>query len=171
MLGEGAEGRTSHGDSVEPWQDDAIDIFWDGNRSRGSTYDGVDDYHIIIPLLKLDQNARNRSHLDDGSPDPDGRASTGFNSQVIEDLDGVVFANCVCPNGDTYEIRLDMQKLQIPLDRSFGFEIQINNDVDGDTREFKFGWQAPPAGENVLEADRTWEDPSTMGLVKLMPFE
>ena len=168
ILGESAANRTSQNDSVQPWQDDAIDIFWDGNRSQGSTYDGVDDYHIIIPLLKLGQNVPNRSNLDNGALDPDGRAETGFNSQVIEDLDGVTFATCVCPTSDTYEIRLDMQKLQIPLDRSFGFDIQINNDIDGDTREFKFGWEAPSAAENEFSADLTWQNPSRMGLLQLV---
>jgi len=169
VLGESSARRNSHGDSLQPWQDDAIDIFWDGNRSQGSTYDGVDDYHLIIPLLKLDQNTRNQSHLDEDTLDPEGRAETGFNSRAIEDLDGVMFANCVCPSSDTYEIRLDMEKLGIPLDRSFGFDLQINNDIDGDTREFKFGWEAPSAAENVFEEDLTWEDPSRMGLLHLLP--
>lgn len=169
VLGESGDNRSSQGDSAQPWHDDAIDIFWDGNRSQGTSYDGVDDYHIIIPLLKLNENARNRSNLDDGSVDPSGRALVGFNSQVIPNLDGVTFATCVCPSGDTYEVRLDLQKLGIPLGRSFGFDVQINNDIDGDTREFKFGWQAPSADATEFSADRTWEDPSTMGLLELVP--
>jgi len=190
VFGEDAARRSTHGDSLEPWQDDSIDIFWDGNRSRGSTYDGVDDHHIIIPLVKYGQNARNASNLYsnpgtpqeqliEGSPDPEGRAETGFNSLDIPEvvgglgfggLDGVVFATCVCPETDTYEIRLDLEKLQIPVDRSFGFEIQINNDVDGNIRDSKFGWRAPDAGDELTN-DITWEDPSSMGLLELLPVE
>jgi len=168
VLGESQENRTTHGDSVQPWMDDAIDIFWDGNRSQGEVYDGVDDYHIVIPLVKLNSTDRNRSNLLDGSIDPDGRAETGFNSVPILDLEGVRFANCVCPNEDTYEIRLDMAALGIPLDRSFGFDVQLNNDIDGVEREFKFGWRAPSAGANVAEADETWRNPSLMGLIELV---
>lgn len=191
VLGERVAGRTTQGDSEQPWQDDSIDIYWDGNRSQGTTYDSVDDYHLIIPLVKLGQGARNASHLYvnpsrpeqgiiEGSVDPTGRAETGFNSQTIEGvvngagfegLDGVAFATCVCPLSDIYEVRLDMEKLQIPTDRSFGFELQINNDIDGDTREFKFGWRAPAALESEFDADSTWEDPSTMGLLQLVPIE
>ena len=170
VLGESAANRNSNSDSVEPWHDDAIDIFWDGNRSQGSSYDGVDDYHLIIPLLKLGDAGVNRSNLDDGSPDPDGRAETGINSLTIEGLEGVTFATCVCPTSDTYEIRLDLEQLQIPIDRSFGFDIQMNNDVDGELREFKFGWRAPSAGENEFSNDLTWEDPSRMGLLQLVPL-
>jgi len=169
VLGEAAENRRTHGDSLEPWMDDAIDIFWDGDRSQGEVYDGVDDYHIIIPLVKLNSTERNRSHLSDGvTLDPTGRSVTGFNSVAIENLTGVQFANCVCPNEDTYEIRLDLVELGIPLDRSFGFDVQLNNDVDGDEREFKFGWRAPSAGANVEERDETWRNPSLMGLAELV---
>jgi len=168
VLGEADENRTTHGDSIQPWMDDAIDIFWDGNRSQGQTYDGVDDYHLIIPLVKLNSTDRNRSHLPDGTPDPDGRAETGFNSAPITDLEGVQFANCVCPNEDTYEIRLDLAALGIPLDRSLGFDIQINNDADGGSRDYKFGWRAPSAASNVAEFDQTWQNPSLMGLIELV---
>lgn len=179
VLGEAAANRTAFGDSVDPWQDDSIEIYWDGNRSQGTTYDGVDDFHLIIPLLKLNEGVANRSHLPDTTPDdasddddriqdPDGRAETGFNSASISDLEGVRFATCVCPGSDTYEVRLDLEALQIPVDQSFGFELQLNDDNDGGDREFKFGWRAPSAAEGVLDGDVTWENPSTMGLLELI---
>jgi len=115
----GAEGdiHTPWGDSLEPWMDDAIDIFLDGNRSRGDTYDGVDDYHIIIPLLKLNQGegASNRSIDTSGTADPSGRFSVGFNSLPVPP-NAIDFATCaVCPIADAYEIRLDMQAFGIPV--------------------------------------------------------
>ena len=168
ILGEDASVRTPFGDSINPWQDDSIEIYWDGNRSQGSTYDGVDDFHVVIPLLKLNENTANRSHFPNGTPDPDGRAITGTNSAPIPNLNGVRFATCVCPGVDTYEVRLDLEALQIPLDRSFGFEVQINDDTDGGDREFKFGWRAPSAPAGVADADVTWVDPSTMGLLELL---
>ncbi len=169
VLGESVENRTSQGDSTLPWHDDAIDIFWDGNRSQGSTYDGVDDYHLTLPLMKLGLGTRNRSRLEDGSLDPDGRAETGINSVPIVGLDGVEFAMCICPSQDTYEIRLDLTKLQIPIGQSFGFDVQINNDIDGQNREFKFGWRAPSAQPAEFSSDLTWQDPSRMGLIELVP--
>jgi len=159
--------RQSFGDSTEAWLDDSIDIFWDSDASRGDVYDRINDYHLIIPLLKLNQNVQNRSHLADGSIDPDGRYETGINSVPI--TEGVMFGNCsVCPGLDTYEVRLDMELLQIPIDRSFGFDVQINDDQDGGGREYKFGWMAPSAavGANL---DETWRDPSLMGLIQLVP--
>ncbi len=43
--------QTPFGDSPLAYDDDAIDIFLDGNNSKGTSYDGVDDYHAIITLL------------------------------------------------------------------------------------------------------------------------
>jgi len=171
VFGESAEGRVSHGDSEQPWHDDTIDIFWDGDRSQGATYDDVDDYHLLIPLLKLGLGVKNRSHLPEGPVDPDGRLGVGDNSVTLNNGAGVRFATCVCPGGDTYEIRLDMAELGIPLDRSFGFDVQLNDDVDGGTREYKFGWQAPSAAENQFALDETWEIPNRMGLLHLLPYE
>jgi len=171
VLGEKAENRISHGDSLQAWHDDAIDIFIDGNRSQGTSYDGVDDYHIIFPLLKYNTGDRNRSHISLDELDLAGRYETGANSAPVIDADGIRFAMCMCPNGDTYEIRLDLQKFGIPVGRSFGFDVQINDDVDGDTREYKFGWQAPSAAPNVFARDETWENPSLMGLMYLLPSD
>lgn len=168
VFGENEENRTTQGDSLQPWMDDAIDIFWDGNRSQGSTYDGVDDYHLIIPLTELNSTADNVSHLASGALDPNGRSQTGFNSVDIVDLEGVRFATCVACDPQVYEIRLDLDVLGIPLNESFGFDVQINNDVDGGSREYKFGWQAPSAGEGVAERDTTWRDPSQMGLIEIL---
>lgn len=174
ILGESAgtdeavDNRTPFADSDDPWQDDSVEIYWDGNRSQGSSYDGVDDFHLIIPLSKLNQGGANRSHFPDGSRDPDGRVETGFNSAPIDfDTSAVHFGTCLCPRVDTFEIRLDMEMLQIPVDQSFGFDIQINNDADGGDRNFKFAWRAPSAAAGLSDGDVTWENPSTMGLLEL----
>ncbi len=171
VFGEIGMNRTTQGDSVQPWMDDAIDIFWDGNRSQGRTYDGVDDYHMIIPLTQLNSIADNSSHLADGTLNPNGRGEPGFNSADIVDFEGVSFATCVACDQHVYEVRLDLDVLGIPLDRSMGFDVQINNDVDGGERDFKFGWEAPSAPDNIAERDNTWRDPSQMGLLELVSAE
>lgn len=172
VLGEKEELRTTQSDSVEPWFDDAIDIFWDGNRSQGSSYDQVDDYHLIIPLTQFGNTADNDSHLADGTLNPNGRGETGTNSVGIDDYEGVRFATCVQCDPQVYEVRLDLNVLGIPLDESFGFDVQINNDVDGGARDFKFGWQALSADDaGLIERDRTWEVPSEMGLLELISAE
>jgi len=168
VFGESSERRFSHGDSIDSWQDDTIDIYWDGDRSQGQTYDGVDDSHLMIPLLKLNQGVRNQSMLSDGTPDPSGRFEAGFNS--IEIADGVEFANCVCPRHDIYELRLDLERLGIPVDRSFGFDVQLNDDRDGGDRDYKFSWAHPSAAQGVETFDETWKNPSRMGLIKLLPL-
>lgn len=36
------------------YDDDNLNIFIDGDNSKSSSYDGVNDYHILIPLLESD---------------------------------------------------------------------------------------------------------------------
>ncbi len=44
---------TPRGDSTNATQDDAINIFIDGDNSKNNAYDGVNDFHLVVPLLKL----------------------------------------------------------------------------------------------------------------------
>jgi len=169
IFGALADRRTPWGDSVDEWRDDAIDIFWDGDGSFSQTYDQVDDYHLLIPMYKLNQGTPNRSVRPNGTVDFSGRFGVGSNSVAIP-AEAIEYAMCECPALNTYELRLDMQALQIPVDRSFGFDVQMNDDADGGDRDHKFGWFHPQAPINVLSFDETWRNPSFMGLAQLQPF-
>ena len=72
------------------------------------------------------------------------------------------FGVCLC-QGDQqiYEFRIDLNAGRIPTDTTFGFEININNDVDGGIRDAKWAWF------NDTGVDDTWRFPLKMGNVRL----
>ncbi len=53
VFAEQTTSDTPFGDSTLGYRDDALSLFIDGNNSKLSTYDGVDDRHFEIPFLKL----------------------------------------------------------------------------------------------------------------------
>lgn len=158
VLSESGADQTPFGDSDELiYNDDSVDIYWDGNNSKGSRYDGVDDYHLIVGLLD-GEGAANRFSSDKV------RVQLGDNSAPL-DFDAVQFAVCLC-NGEqqAYEFRFELDKVGIPVDTTFGFEVNINNDVNGAERDAKWAWF------NDTGIDDTWRFPLRMGNVRLEPL-
>jgi len=161
----------NHGDSGELYfNDDSLEIFWDGNLSRANDYDTVDDMHLIIPLLR-----------DNGTPNisgaSDSRIQRGANvkPEVPFDVANVEFATCLCAApGERigWEVKINLEEAGIPVGQTFGFEIQIDQDDDGGNRDAKWAWFSPEAQENQTkdETDLTWRYPSVMGTMRLLPF-
>ena len=150
--------QTPFGDSELGYEDDAIDIFWDGNNSKGTSYDGVDDFHAIIPLLTSQGDAN-------ATGSGDTRLEYGDRSIPI-DVSMFDFAVCLCSAPEqqqVYEVKLDLQAAQIPVDEPFGLDIQLNNDVDGGERDAKWAWH------NDSGEDDTWRFPVRMGTARLEP--
>lgn len=158
IFGEQGEDQTPFGDSTLDYNDDAIEVFWDADYSRQLLYDGVDDFHVVIPLLSAgDAPTENRSDIDTA------RFSLGANSTPIE-RSAVDFGVCLCSGSQQiYELRIDLAVAKIPLDTIFGFEIQIDNDVNGGERDAKWAWFDDTGGDN------TWRFPFRMGSARLEP--
>jgi len=146
VLGEESGMQTHFRDSVRAFHDDNLNLHFDGNNSKGAGYDGVDDMHILIPLID--------------SGDSLARTERGPNSIPIpSDLE---FANCLCVlDQSTWEIRIPLASLNIERNRPFGIEIQIDEDNDGGSRDAKYGWAHPSRIDE--DTDLTWRIPSVMG--------
>lgn len=150
VLGENIELANPIRDSTQVFQDDSIDIFIDGNNSKGTSFDGMDDRHFLIPLLT----------------DPDN--IVGSNSTVIAlgpnsaSLPPIEFGTCLCTTGQhTWEVKLPLAQFGITKDTPFGLEIQLNLDNDGGTRDAKWGWFHPSRVSD--DVDNTFMNPSFMG--------
>lgn len=149
-------------DSFEVWNDDSLELYLDGDNSKSTTYDD-NDYLRLLPLTEP------------GSTDKgvdDGIVNGFFSSQNDLDLDFATGPGRG-PDGirdprteqDIYELRISLASAGIVPGRPFGFELQINDDDDGDEREAKWGWAHPArVGEDV---DFTFRDPSFMGTALL----
>lgn len=150
------------------FNDDSLEIFFDGNLSQLSDYDQVDDMHIVIPLVR-GSGVANKS----GEVDTVIERGTNVDAAVVFDVANVEFANCLCQGERvTWEIRINMAEARIPMDQIFGFDIQINQDDDGGERDTKWAWAAPSKlpGQTKEETDVTWKFPNRMGLMKLVPI-
>lgn len=133
-------------------QDDALNIYLDGDNSKGQSYDGVDDRHIQIPL------AFNGAG---GFEDNNSDFVAGANSAALPAFD---FHTCVCTVGQhTWEVSIPMAAFGISPNSLFGIDIQIDNDHDGTLRDAKWGW-FHPSRANDTDTDNTWINPSFMGI-------
>lgn len=152
--------QTPFGDSIQLYDDDAIDIFLDGNNSKGASYDGIDDYHALITLLST-LGADNANSSDS----PDIRFELGGQSAPI-DVSAFEFATCICNAANQpqiYEVSIDLQQAGITVGEFFGLDIQLNNDVNGGLRDAKWAWH------NDTGEDNTWRFPIRMGTARLEP--
>ena len=168
--------RFDSDDRGKRWKDDDLEIYLDGDNSRLSMYDGVNDanYHInLIGDSELLANPVANSSADSGN-----RTGVGPNSVSLpEDSEALIFevgllAGPVSTQPergatDIYEIRISLDALGIQTGSSFGFDLHINDDDDGDDRDNKWAW-AHPIG-NGIELDTTWINPSLMGTAYLQP--
>lgn len=149
VLGEDVDTGTPIRDSSSVWQDDNLNIFIDGNNSKLQTYDGIDDRHILIPLLTSPEDPSSNSSV----------FVVGDNSAQLPEF---TFSTCLCSDGQhTWEIKLPLAALGIKKNVPFGFDIQIDEDNNGGARDARWGWFHP--SRTTIDVDNTWTTPSFMG--------
>ncbi len=132
-------------DSDDPRNDDSIDIFIDGDNSKGNQYDGTNDYHITI------------AHLDrTWSPEVGSNSASGLdvsyrtNVPTNEELQMI-----------TYEIKINLSSAGIEVGVPFGFDIQLNEDDNGGPADARFAWHEP-TGSALADSN-----PSVFGTIVL----
>jgi endo-1,4-beta-D-glucanase Y/peptidoglycan/xylan/chitin deacetylase (PgdA/CDA1 family) len=134
---------TKYNDSEASYNDDSIELYFDINNDKASTYDnndvqytfGWNDGTIVGSL-------------------PSGRSVTGITYTVIN-----------TSNGYQIEARIPWTTLQgtPSVGKLIGFDFMINDDDNGGERDGKLSWNA--------DTDMAWENPSLFGTAKLMDSE
>jgi len=149
VLGENVIEGNPVRDSDEIFHDDAVNLFIDGDNSKGTNYDGVDDRHLLIPLLT--------------GPDNISDNSTVFqNGKFSAPGAAFEFGTCWCRAGQhAWEFKLPFDEFNIQPGRPFGIEVQMDLDHDGGLRDAKWGWFHP--SRTTEDVDSTVQDPSFMG--------
>lgn len=164
-----------HVDSREidkPWRDDSIELFFDGDNSQAQSYDQVDDFSMHLLTLNAEANGAN------SSSDANPNVFRSVNSVPLPSglsfatgpLQGPSAPDSFASNGinqDVFEIALRISDINIELGRTFGFEVQFDDDDDAGDRDAKWGWMHP-SGTSAAN-DFTWFIPSVMGRAVLLP--
>jgi len=105
----------------QPWFDDSVEIFIDGNNSKGSEYDGIDDFQAI--LLAHPST--------DWQPIISPSSAPGL---------GIFYRTSDSSFRLFYEIAINLESAGIVPGKPFGFDVHINEDDNGGDRDAKWGW-------------------------------
>ena len=143
--------------------DDNLNVHIDADLSGGDAYDGVDDYHFGLALADAD-----------GGPNTDaGRKATGLSSVDEPFPESIRFATCFCTPVNSWEVAIPLAAVGIRADRTFGIELQIdednaNDNVDARDRDAKFGWANPSFVDiGGTDSDFAFLRPSAFGRARL----
>ncbi len=128
-------------DSRTPWSDDSIEIYIDADGSRGTKFDGKNDYHLIYRWK--DRNVG----LSKSSP---RRGRLGIKQTMTRS-----------DRGYTLETSIPWSTLGVrpKAGQAIGIDIQINDDDSGNGRDGKLAWHA--------KNDSSWKNPQTFGRLVL----
>lgn len=155
-----------HADSTKSWQDDSLELFIDGDNSKVSDWTSGEDFHMVIPLLKSNSTQANNEINGFYTPEPgsvEAAATVEFSTGPGVGPDGIRISRW---EQDVYEISVPLSSVGIVLGLPFGFEVQLNDDDNGDDRDSKWGWFHPSLNSNFA-TDQTYRNPSVMGVLVL----
>jgi hypothetical protein len=126
-----------------PWEDDAVELFIDGDGSFGNSYDGVHDLHLVMR--------------------PGDRSVYLGHSSARIAAGAVAFVGKQHATGYQMEIVIPWSVLQVerPVGGIIGVDVQVDDDDDGGERDHKIAWSAWD--------DEAWQHPNRFGRVRLAP--
>ncbi|MEM7533600.1 MAG: Ig-like domain-containing protein [Chloroflexota bacterium] len=123
------------------YKDDAVAFFIDGDNSKQSSYDGVNDFELIFNTDNLKRKGINSEDL-----------PSGLVHQLVED-------------GDHYRIEVSIPITELDISpvsgTVFGFDFGSHDDDQG-------GWNRDARVEWFGTTNETWENPSLFGVAKLV---
>ena len=124
-------------DSNKYWQDDSIEIYIDADASRGEAYDNFNDFHLGFSL--------GNNTIEAGGSTPKAK------------LSNIKFHTRKLASGYQLEVTIPWSTLNIrpQAEHTLGFDIQVNDDDNGNSRDAKMSWNAT--------IDQSWKNPQIFG--------
>jgi len=137
MLWVGIQDDKLVNDSDQPWADDSVEIYIDADGSRGETYDGENDFQLSFRMK-------------------DKAVSVGGSSPK-RDLSALTHRMVKTANGYRLEATIPWSVLNVTpkAGMRMGFEVQVNDDDNGNQRDAKVSWNAT--------SDTAWKNPQLFG--------
>ncbi|MBN1894887.1 T9SS type A sorting domain-containing protein [bacterium] len=128
------------------WKDDGFELWLDGDNSKGTAYDGVNDlgYGIVY------------------TNDPDNPLIFNPVSEWHMGTTGHLYGAAYSPLGVDFEIAIPMANLgTVPAaGHLMGLDVDYNDDDNGDLQDTKTKW--------FDITDNSWQNPSLMGTIELV---
>ena len=130
--------------SALPWEDDAVEIFIDGNNEKAAQYD-ANDHHFIFRWN-------------------DDTVYAYRESPLPVNPDGVSFAQDTTQQGYIMEMQIAWSALGVTASpaKPIGFDVYVNDDDAGGTHDRTLAWTATD--------NQSREDPSSFGSVLLESY-
>ena len=120
------------------WNGDGVEIYFDGDNSKGDSYDGINDNQIRITVDDVEL-----ADIDSSLP-----------------VDGTAFKVLLTDLGYNVEASFPLAKLQVSPDTIIGFEVQINDNDSAGGRETLLRWYS--------DDNDSWQNPSLFGVAQLV---
>lgn len=141
-------------------QDDSLELFLDGDNSKSQSYD-ANDFSRLFPLQLAGVDKQTTSTGDvAGSNSSTAALSINFATGPGIGPDGIRRRRYEM---DVYEIQINLASAGIDVDKPFGFELQINDDDNGGSRNSRWAWkQASDTAPELVH-----QNPSLMGTLVL----
>lgn len=129
--------ETHVSDSKKTWADDSIEIYIDADASRGEVYDEFNDYHLSFRL-------------------GDSKITIGGKTPK-EDIKAIKYSIRQNASGYQLDATIPWATLRIipKAEHVIGFDIQVNDDDNGNERDAKISWNA--------NSDTAWKSPQVFG--------
>lgn len=128
-------------DSPKTWADDSIELYFDTDHSRNEKYDGVNDYSISFRM-------GDKPSVSNSSPSIN---TNKIKHQINKYIWGYQFSTT---------IPWDILDIQPHHGQRLGFDIQVNDDDTGGSRDAKITWSA--------KSDIAWSNPQVFGEITLV---
>ncbi len=129
-------------DSQKSWADDSVELYFDTDHSRNNKYDGENDFSLNF-------------RIGDKLPTLSGASKKIDVSQMKHQIHKYVW-------GYQFSATLPWKSLGInpKHQQKIGFDIQINDDDTGGSRDAKIAWNA--------KSDSAWKNPQVFGELVLL---
>lgn len=127
-------------DSEQAWKDDTAELYLDLDNSRESSYDGVNDLHLIV--RRGEEMPRPGEHS-------------------VTDVSGVDVGTAETDGGWRVELAVPWEPYGVAptVGHRIGMAVHAVDDHDGGDRDTKVAWQG--------NGDTAWEDPTAFSVVEL----